>query len=115
MLLFMLRGNRPEPPDAFRPTAAAKGGYAVELLAAGLFLSAWCALRLLSPHGERFYVDSALALACLALGLWVVLRSLRSLELSVGRGHPRQRSARVAKRAQRRRHRLRRVVRVRRP
>ena len=109
MLLFLLRDFR-EPSYVPLPTTPTKGGYAAELLTSGLFLSAWCVLRLFAAHGESFAVDRALALPCLALGLWVVLRSLRSL--GVGRGRSRSRNKRrlhVAKRAQRRRLRVGRV------
>jgi hypothetical protein len=109
MLLFLLRDNLPEPGYAPRPTAPTKGAYAVELLASGLFLSVWCVLRLLSAHGDSFVVDCALALPCLVLGLWVVLRSVRSLSPSTGRGRSRTKGLRAARRAHRRRQRLQRV------
>jgi len=109
MLLFLLRDNLPEPGYAPRPTAPTKGAYAAELLTSGLFLSVWCVLRLLSARGDSFVVDSALALACLALGLWVALCSVRSLSPSTGRGRSRTKDLRAAWRAHRHRQRLQRV------
>jgi hypothetical protein len=108
MLLFLLREFR-EPSDVPRSTLTT-GGYAAELFTSGLFLSTWSVLRLFSAHGENFAVDRALALPCLALGLWVALRSLRSLVLDAGHGRSRKKKGlHIAKRAQRRRQRVERV------
>ena len=76
MLSFLLRDNFREPAYAPPPASSPPDPYAAELLASGLFLSVWCVLRLCAEHGEHFAVDSALAVPCLALGLWVALRSL---------------------------------------
>jgi hypothetical protein len=109
MLLFLLRDNLPERSYVPQPVAPAKGGYALELLASGLSLSAWCVLRLASAHGESFAVDSALALPCLALGLWVILRSVRRLGANARRGRPGKKSPHIDRRAQRRRQRVQRA------
>jgi len=58
----------------------------------------------MTEHGERFAVDVALALPCLAFGLWVVLQSARILRRA--RGKPLAKALRAAKRAQRRNRRL---------
>jgi hypothetical protein len=82
MLLFLLRDNFWEPPYVPRRVAPISGLYTVELLAAGLFVSAWCALRLLAGRGEGFAVDAALAMLCLVFGLRVVFRSVRDLAVA---------------------------------
>jgi hypothetical protein len=81
MLLFLLRDNfreLPESPRAahrvpeFCPDARA-------VLGAGLFLSAWCALRLLADPGVGLSVDVVLAVACLCLGIVAALHGARTL------------------------------------
>ena len=75
MLLFLLRDNFREPHYAPPSSARAPVPYAVELFVSGLFLSSWCLLRLIAEHGDQLAVDRALALLCLALGVWAMLRS----------------------------------------
>jgi hypothetical protein len=81
MLLFLLHDNFRELPEAPRAARVARKFCrdAKALLGAGLFLSAWCLLRLLVKSGEGFNFDIALALGCLCLGVRAVLRSLRTL------------------------------------
>ena len=111
MLLFLLRDNLRELPYSPHRAGPAKVEYTAELLASGAFLSAWCVLRLLSAHGESFAVDRALALPCLAFGLWVVVSAVQRLSLNALRGRPRKKSLHMAKRAQRRRQRVQRAKR----
>jgi hypothetical protein len=74
MLLFLLRDNFREPHYA--PPAPSQSPYATELFASGLFLSSWCLLRLFAQHGDRLAADRALAVLCLAVGIWAMIRSL---------------------------------------
>jgi hypothetical protein len=105
MLLFVLRDNFREAP--YTPSAApSAGACAPELLIAGLFLSGWCVLRLAGSHAGSFAVDSALAVPCLAFGLWAILRSARALSVSIGRGRPRECVQRAVNRSHRRRQRV---------
>ena len=82
MLIFLLHDKFREPPEP-PPSAALVVRFrkdARALFAAGLVLSAWCALRLLTAHGRGFsVVDIALALPCLGLGIAAALRGARSL------------------------------------
>jgi hypothetical protein len=82
MLLFLLRDNFREPPYVPHRATPTTGWYAAELLAAGLFVSVWCALRLLVGRGEGSAVDAVLAVPSLVLGLWVVFRSVRELTVA---------------------------------
>ena len=110
MLLFLLRDNSRESPYLTPSAAPSTGAYAPELLVAGLFLSGWCVLRLAGSHGGSFAVDSALAVPCLALGLWAILRSARAPRVSAGCGRPRARVLRGVNRARRRRQRVERAT-----
>jgi hypothetical protein len=104
MLLFLLRDHFQEPRHVPQLASPLKGAYANELLASGLVLSAWCALRLLAERGEHFAIDFALALPCLAFGLWAVWHSAGALRSA--RGNPLAKALRAAKRARRRSRRL---------
>ena len=106
MLLFLLRDNSREPLYPIPAAAPSKGAYAPELLVAGLFLSGWCVLRLAGSHGGSFVVDGALAVPCLALGLWAILRSAQALRVSAGSVRPRVRVLPVVNRAHCRRERV---------
>jgi hypothetical protein len=76
MLLFLLRDSFREPHYAPSGPAQPPAPYAAELFASGLFLSSWCLLRLFAQHGDRLAADRALAVLCLAVGVWAMLRSL---------------------------------------
>jgi hypothetical protein len=76
MLLFLLRDNFREPPYAPPAPAQLPVPYAAELFASGLFLSSWCLLRLFGQRGDRLAFDRGVAVLCLAVGVWAMLRSL---------------------------------------
>jgi hypothetical protein len=97
MLLFLLREGFGGQLPRQAPKAA--GSYTGELLVSGLVLSAWCALRFVATRGEYFAVDVVLATPCLALGIWVSLRS--GTALAAGRVRRRAKALRAARRGHR--------------
>ncbi len=74
MLLFLLHEFRASPDEPQRALPRLDRDQRA-LLAAGLFLSLWCMLRLLAARGEHFGVDAALAVSALWLGLRAIRQS----------------------------------------
>jgi hypothetical protein len=79
MLLFVLSDNFREPPEHPELSRAQARADARALLASGLFVTLWCALRLLAAKGEGLSVDVAIAVPFLGLGIGTVLSAVRGL------------------------------------
>jgi len=96
MLLFLLRGQSHRSP---RPDAREKRrDYTVELLAAALFLSGWCVLRLVVSRDTSHGFDAALAVSGLAVGVASVVHCLRALRVAQRRVRAERSRVRAAKR-----------------
>ncbi len=99
MLLFLMRGqfHRSPPPEAL-----SSGGklhdYTAELLAAALFLSGWCVLRLLVSRDTSHGVDAALAVSGLGVGIASVMHCLRAQRAGQRKARAEQLRARAGKR-----------------
>jgi len=98
LLLLMRASSHPAPfPGALLPGRKV-GDYTAELLAAALFVSGWCVIRLLFTRDTSHGLDAAIAVAGLMVGVGTVAHCLRSLNA----GRSRLRSERILARAARR-------------
>ncbi|MEI9938289.1 MAG: hypothetical protein WDO69_13800 [Pseudomonadota bacterium] len=102
MLLLVMRGqSHPWPPPEARRAAGKVRDYTAELLAAALFLSGWCVLRLLVSRDTSGGVDAALAVSCLVVGIGTVAHCLRALHDGQRKSRAERTRARAAKREMR--------------
>lgn len=82
MLLFLMRRYSSPPPLPEAVRADERRQYPMELLAAALFLSGWCVLRLFVSRDTSHGVDAPMAASCLMGGVFTVAHCLRSLRAS---------------------------------
>ncbi|HEX2673196.1 MAG TPA: hypothetical protein VHM25_20085 [Polyangiaceae bacterium] len=102
MLLFLMRAQSNQSPPSDPQRAGGKvREYTAELMAAALFLGAWCALRLLVSHDPSRWADVALAVAGLVVGLGTVVHSLRAQHAGQRKVRAEQTRARASKRQMR--------------
>ena len=97
LLLMRARSHRPPPSEGLHSGGKARD-YTAEVVAAALFLSGWCLLRLLVSGDTSRGVDAALAVSGLVVGVGTVMHCLRAQHAGQRRVHAERIRVRAAKR-----------------
>jgi len=97
LLLLMRASSHPAPLPGVQLPGRKVRDYTAELLAAALFVSGWCVIRLLFARDTSHGLDAAIAVSGLMLGVGMVAHCLRSLSA----GRSRLRSDRIRARVAR--------------